>query len=133
MTVRAALESALNGMTPALLTAWENHPFTTPSPTTPYQQAHLLLAQPDNTSIGSGTFQEIGIFQVTLYYPQQVGAATAEARAQLVRDTFVRGTSFTNSGKTVTIERTPEIMPGRNEDGRFVIPIRIRFFAHIIE
>jgi hypothetical protein len=133
MTVRAALETALNTISPSLLTAWENVPFTVPAPATPYQMAHLLLAQPDNVSMGGTTFQEIGIFQVTLLYPQQSGAAAAEARATLVRDTFRRGRSFTASGKTVTIERTPEITPGRNEDGRFVIPIRIRFFAHIIE
>lgn len=132
MSIRAALETALNAMSPSLATAWENVPFEPPAPTTAYQRATILLAQPNNTSIG-GTFQEIGILQVDLMYPQDTGADAAEDRAALLRTTFKRGTSFTNSGITVTSERTPEIMPGRNEEGRFVIPVRIRFFAHIIE
>jgi hypothetical protein len=34
---------------------------------------------------------------------------------------------------TVNIERTPEIMPGRVEEDRFVLPVRVRFYSHIGE
>jgi hypothetical protein len=46
--VRAALETALNSISPAIDTAWENAPYT-PVDGTPYQQATLLRAQPDNS------------------------------------------------------------------------------------
>jgi len=131
--VRSALEAALAAMSPALSVAWENAPFT-PTVGTPYAQVHLLLAQPDNPEIGpnaNGYYTEQGFLQVDLKYPLGAGPATATARAELIRSTFYRGASFTASGVTAHIDRTPEIMPGRVEDDRFVIPIRIRFYSHI--
>lgn len=128
--IRNALETALNAMSPALSTSFENASFTPPVSTTAYQSATLLLAEPDNTVYG-GTFQEMGLMQVDLNYPMQTGAGAAYARAELLRTTFARGESFTSSGTTVTILRTPEILPGRNVDGRYVLPVRIRFFANV--
>jgi hypothetical protein len=128
--IRAALESALNSMTPALTTAWENNAFTPPALTVPYQEAVVLFAEPVNTEFGSN-FQEQGFMQVKLKYPLQAGSAAAAARAQLLRSTFSRGSSFTNNGVTVTIGRTPEIAPSSVEDGRWVVPVKIRFFANI--
>ena len=52
VSIRAALETALNAITPAIATAWENDAFTPPDLETPYQAAFLLLAQPENTEIG---------------------------------------------------------------------------------
>jgi hypothetical protein len=53
-------------------------------------------------------------------------------RAELIRSTFYRGASFTSGGVTVNIEKTPEIAPGRVEEDRFVIPVKVRIFAHVI-
>jgi hypothetical protein len=128
--VRAALESALNGMSPALSTAWENHAFTPPAVSTPYQRAFLLAARPDNQVFGSAYFEQ-GIFQIDLMYPQQSGSAAAAARAELLRSTFSRGASFTSGGVTVRISDTPEVMPGMNEESRYRITVKIRFFAQI--
>ena len=124
--IRATLETALDGMTPALATAWQNAPFT-PVVGTPYQRASLLLAEPDNQEKGAG-FQEQGFLQVDLCYPQSVGANTAEARAELLRTTFKRGTSLANG---ILISHTPEIKPAYNDGDRFVIPVRIRFHTYI--
>lgn len=129
--VRKALEVALAAMTPTVATAYENAPFTVPAPTVPYQQAWFLPAPPANPEQGNNLHTEQGVFQVDLRYPLGAGAAAATTRAELIRSTFYRGASFTASGVTVTIERTPEIMPGRVEADRFVIPVRIRFYAHI--
>lgn len=126
---RQALEVALAAMTPALSTAYENMPFT-PVPGTPYQRATVLLAQPANPEIGDG-YMDQGFMQVDLKYPLNAGPAAAEARAELTRSYFYRGRSFTASGVTTTIERTPEIMPGRVEEDRFVKSVRIRFYSHI--
>ena len=126
--VRAALESGLNGMAPALATAWENAAFT---PTTAaYQRVAILFAAPDNTSYGSG-YTEQGFMQIDLNYPQETGPAAAYTRAELIRATFARGETFSSGGVSATIERTPEILPGRNEGSRYVLPVRIRFFAHL--
>lgn len=131
LLIRSALEVALAAMSPTLASAYENAPYT-PVVGTPYQQITLLLAEPDNSEIGRATmYRQDGFFQVDLRYPLNAGPGAATTRAELIKSTFYRGASFTASGVTVNIERTPEIMPGRVEDDRFVIPVRIRFYSFI--
>lgn len=126
--VRSALEVALAAMSPALSTAYENAPFS-PAIGTPYQRVFLLAAEPANPEMGRKVTEQ-GILQVSLAYPLEAGPAAATARAELIRATFYRGATFTASGVSVTIERTPEIAPGRVEEDRWVVPVRIRFFSH---
>ncbi|MFZ2407006.1 MAG: phage tail terminator-like protein [Methylobacter sp.] len=128
ISVRAALETALNAMTPSLSTCWENTPHTAVAGT-PYQQVYLLVAEPENPTMGDGFYREQGILQITLMYPLQTGSATAAARAELIRTTFKRGTSFTSGAVTVRINRTPEISPGRVDGDRFAVPVKIRWFS----
>jgi hypothetical protein len=128
--IRSALEVALAAMTPALSTAWENAPFT-PVVGTPYQRVNLLMAEPVNPEMGRFT-RDQGFLQVSLAYPLNAGPAAASARAELIRDTFYRGRSFTSGGLVTTVERTPEIAPGRVEEDRWVIPVKIRFFANYV-
>lgn len=131
VNIRRALQTALDGITPALTTVYENQAGTPPATGTAYQRAFLLFAEPDNATYGD-TYQEQGILQVDLMYPEGTGPAAADARVELLRSTFNRGASFTFGGTTVTIQRTPEKMPARNEGGRYIQSVRIRFFAHII-
>ena len=127
--VRAALETAVNAMTPALETQYENAAFT-PTPGTPYQAAALLTAQPRNDEV-SASWVEQGLFQITLRYPLNTGPADAAARATLIRQTFRRGASFTKDGVTVTVVRTPEILPAYTEGDRYAVPVRVPFSAPI--
>lgn len=127
--IRAALEGALAALSPALATAWENVPYA-PVQGTPYQRVNLLTAEPANPEIGP-RYTEQGYLQITLAYPLGNGPAAAAARATLIRDAFYRGRSITGSGITVSIERTPEIAPGRTEEDRYVVPVKIRFYSHI--
>ena len=127
--IRAALETALNGMTPAMATAWENAAFV-PVPGTPYQQVNVLFATPLNAEIGS-RHQEIGYMQVKLMYPLQVGTATSSVRAELIRATFKRGATFSNGGITTMITDTTEISPGSIDGDRYSLPVKIKFVAQI--
>lgn len=130
VAIRTALEAALQAMTPVIVTAWENVSFTPPSGTTPYQEAHVMFATPDNAVYGSA-FQELGIFQVRLSYPLNQGPKPASVRAELLRTTFARGKSFTSDGITTIINRTPEVMPAMAEGGRYSVVVKIRFYANI--
>lgn len=123
--IRSTLESALDGMAPALATAWQNVPFA-PVTGTPYQRATLLLAEPDNREFGA-SFQEQGFLQVDLCYPQSVGSNAVEARAELLRTAFKRGTTI----GSLMITATPEIKPAYNDGDRYVVPVRIRFHIYI--
>lgn len=129
--VRKALEAAVAAMSPALATAWENAAFQPPDAATPYQEVAILFAQPENLEFGRN-YVERGFMQITLNYPQQKGPNAAQARGELLRETFYRSASFVASGVTVIIERTPEIMAGSTQNGRWAVPVRIRFFAHVI-
>jgi len=129
VSVRAALQTKLDGMA-ALATAWENVDYT-PVADTPYQVAYVLPAEPANPTMGDDYYQEQGIFQISLFYPLQAGTAVAEARAQLIRTTFKRGTSMTSGGVTVRVDKTPEIGRGRVDGDRWHIPVKIRWFAGI--
>ena len=130
VNVRAALEAKLNGMANPISYAWENVPFT-PVVGVPYAAAYLLPASPENPTMGDTYYQEQGIFQVSLFYPLQVGPAAAAVRAQLIRTAFKRGTSMVSGTVTVRVSRTPEIGQGRVDGDRWHLPVRIVWFAGI--
>lgn len=125
---RQALETALAAMSPGIALAWENRPYT-PTPGTPYARVHMLAAEPDNPEIG-GLITDRGFMQITLCYPLGTGPGAALAQAEVIRATFPRGASFTASGVTTQIERTPEIGPAMIEDDVYALPVRVRFYAH---
>ena len=129
VNIRAALETALNGMSPTLSTAWENVAFV-PVAGTAYQQVNILFAKPDNREFGN-RHQELGYLQIKLMYPLQIGTSTIAARAELLRATFKRGNSFTSSGVTVMVTDTPEVSAGGVEGDRYAVPVKIRFVAQI--
>lgn len=128
--IRIALETALNAMTPSLATAFENNKYE-PVAGTPYQQAFVLLAEPDNPTMGNTFKREQGIFQINLRYPLNTGTASVNARAELLKTSFPRAERFTSGGVTVTVEKTPHVAPGFVEGDRWVVPVKIRFFANI--
>lgn len=128
--VRAALEKRLGTLSPAIATAYENLGFA-PTSGTPYQKTFLMRGAPDNTIMGDKVFEEVGIFQVSLMYPQNVGAGDAEARAELIRTHFKRGQTLNEDGIRVHITRTPTIPQGRPDGDRWHIPVTIRWHAYI--
>ncbi len=130
VSIRAALETALAAVSPPIASAWENDAFTQPDLETPFQSVFLLLAQPENTEIGPQHVQR-GLFQVNLQYPLAAGTAAVNARAELVRAAFRRGTSLTSGSIIVTIDKTAEIGPGAIVGDRFTLPVRVRFYAPV--
>lgn len=128
--IRAALEKHLAALTPAMPTAWENAPFA-PVVGVAHQSVHLLPNTPDDGQVGSALHFERGIAQVTLCFPLGNGPAAAEARAQLVKDTFKRGTSLLEGGITVLVTHAPSQARGMVDDGRFCVPVSIRYQAQV--
>lgn len=133
VNVRAALETAFEAITPTLDIAWENVPFI-PVHDTPYQEVRLLPAEPENPVYGGDFKREIGILQIMLFYPQlptSGGPSEAATRAELIRSTFFRGSTWSASGVSVIIQRTPEIAPAFTEGDWYVLPVRVRYFANV--
>ena len=128
--IRRALEQHLATMSPALATAWENTSFV-PTDGVPYQRAFMLPAPPDNSMLGPREWIEIGVFQVTLLYPQGEGSASAQARAEAVRVHFKRGTTLAHGGTSVLIPGTPAKAPAFISENRYAVPVSIRYQACI--
>jgi len=129
--VRTALETKLNAISPALASAWENVPYT-PVTGTPYQACFLMTATPDNNTLGCAHYKEQGLFQISLFYPLQIGAQVAEVRADLIRTIFKRGTSMASGGLTVHVPSTPTVGQGRVDGDRWHVPIKIFFYADVM-
>lgn len=125
---RAALENALNAITPAIETHWENLKFV-PTVGTPYQSVHLTAAEPSNLEYGPN-YKEMGVLQIALMYPTQTGNVAAVTRAELIRATFTRAATFTKNSTTVIIQRTPQIMSGNVVNDRYRLPVLIRWFTN---
>lgn len=129
-TISIALEKHLNAMSPSIATAWENVSYT-PVTGTPYQRVNLLPAEPDNSSQGRHHYREIGLMQVLLNYPVNVGRSAAIARAELLRTQFKRGTTLTESGINVIITQTPTIGGAFVDDDWYRIPVSIFYQSDI--
>lgn len=130
VNIRAALETALNAVTPSIPTAWENLDFTPPAISSPYQRAYVMFAKPDNFERG-GNYAEIGIFHINLVYPKSVGSRDAALRCELLRTTFHRGATFIFSGTRVIVTLTPEIVAGSVEGDRFTMSVKVPFSSFI--
>ena len=127
--IRAALETQLDTLTPALKTVWENVSFTKPG--SAFQRAYLLPANTSNPTYGDNLAMESGIFQVSLCYPEGNGSIDALERAEALRAWFPRGLSLTSENVTVIINKTPSIAPAMYEPGLYVIPISIPFYSYV--
>lgn len=128
--IKAALELKLNSILPLVKTAFENVKFE-PVSTEPYQVATVLFSQPENPTQGDGFYRERGFMQVSVRFPVGNGAGEALARAELLKAVFHRGLSLEREGVTTHIDRTPEIGSGSTEGNRYIINVRIRFYANI--
>lgn len=123
------------GTVKANLTAWENMSFQTTAGV-PYQEPYLLVAKPDNPTFGPAFHREKGIFQINLFYPQQVGTGAISQRAELIRSTFPRSSTFSYGGIDVIIDSTPEISSalmtsGAQSDDRWMLPVKISWYSNI--
>lgn len=130
--IRRALETHLAAMSPALATRFENASGADPVTGTPYQQAYMLYAEPDNSVLGCVRRREVGIFQVTLCYPIGAGSAAAQARADAIRAHFARGTVVSAGGQNTLINRTPSKVTLGRIDDRYKVVVSIPYSADII-
>lgn len=128
--IRSALEKQLAAITPVMSISFENVAFT-PVAGTPYQRSNLLPNTPNDAQIGGRVYMEVGIYQVTVCYPMGNGPAAAEARCQLVKDAFKRGTSLVEGGVTVIIMNAPSVSSAMIDGDRFCIPISMRYQSQI--
>lgn len=97
----------------------------------PYQRFMHLPDAPLNPTLGDGYRREVGQFVIFLNYPNK-DSILAKERALIIQDTFNRGMTMIEDGLEVIIERTPAITSGTQVADRYILPIRIRYFASVL-
>jgi hypothetical protein len=128
--IQGALESAVAVMSPPIDTVHGNESYN-PIAGQPYQEVYVMFATPSNPTMGDGFYQELGVLQINLRYPTGTGTADAAERAEMIRQTFKRGASFTSDGITVQINKTPAIPAGVVEGDRWKVVVRAPFHADV--
>lgn len=129
-TIRKALERAVAALTPALTTVWQGGAVNPRTDSGPIQEVAVLWAEPINDEYGGRARQE-GVLQVTVSYPAKDGQGAAEARAQVIADAFPRNLPLVVGSLTVSVLRTPHIMSGFADAGRWKVPVRVAFTCQI--
>lgn len=128
--IRAALENHLSTMSGAIPISYENAQFS-PTAGSPFQVVNLLPASVENPSIGASLHRELGIFQVTLYYPINNGSSDAATMAENIRTRFARGITLSKDSVVVQIDSTPSIVRGIIDGDRWVVAVSVPYMANI--
>jgi hypothetical protein len=118
------------GVVSANLTSFQNAIYQ-PVAGVPYQEVHMVPFKPDEPTQGAGYYREHGLFQVTLVYPLGVGTGALLARAELIRSSFRRGSSFVSGGVTVQILETPEFGHLDGTEDSIRMPVKVYYSANI--
>ena len=128
--VRQLLEQRLASMAGVLATAWENVSYK-PQVGVAYQRAFLLPGQTEQPTFGDSFRREVGLLQVTLFYPENDGSGAAMAYAEQLRSHFARGTVLASGSVRVVVEATPSIGAANNDGGFYVLPVSVNYRADV--
>jgi len=128
--IRTALNQRLALLSPALPVAAEGFDFKAVTGAA-FQRVLMLYAETRNEVFGCDRWTEAGVYQVSVYYPWNTGHASAQQRAEAVRQHFPRGLSLVHSGVSVLIPRTPWKAPALQVDGWYVVPVSIAYRAEM--
>ena len=97
----------------------------------PSARCFLIPVQPNQVALGQdGCDRHDGVFQISLFYPENEGNIAALNKADEIAQTYKSGTVFSFGGDNVTIESIG-ISQGLNDGPWFVVPITINWYAFI--
>lgn len=94
-------------------------------------RAYWLSDSADQLALGSkGCDQHVGIFQISLFYPEDDGDLPLLIKADEVAAVYKSGANFVSSGVTVTIDSINR-SPAVNEGGWYQADLTINYFSFI--
>lgn len=128
--IRAALESALADISPAIDTAWENVKFT-PTTNQPYQRVFLKVVADVPVQSCRETIYR-GVLYIRLFYPLNVGSNDITSRFEAIKTKFALGSSHSDADTIATciINYTPEFNTEGVDGDRFTGLVKIRFYTN---
>ena len=96
-----------------------------------WYRATFLPGIPVAAAIGAaGQNRHVGIFQVDLFEPKNIGDGLARVEAERIVACFKRGTVLTYSGVSVMIQESHR-EAGREDGDWFHIPVIIQFWGDV--
>lgn len=109
---------------------YENKSFK-PSHGTPFGRAYMLGNGVTQTSMGdTGCDRRDGVFQISLYYPENKGDIPALTKADEIAGVYKSGSVFSYNGVNVTISSI-EPLPALVVNGWYQIDLTINYYAFI--
>lgn len=135
MTTFVDIRTALVQLIPnnsefSILFNYENKA-TAPQNGTPYARAFMLPGQPFQTCLGvTGTDRHNGLFQISLFYPEDKGDIPLLTKADEIAAVFKSGAVTTFNGVDVTIESIGASV-ATNFDGWFQLNLTITWYSFI--
>lgn len=129
-SIRNALRKHAIALDPSFDTARENVKFD-PKANEPYQVFTVQPRTTSNPTFGDAFYRENGSFRINLCYPLNKGEGAAAKKAEEIQNHFKRGTTILEGGVAVIINRTPSIGAGYIQGDRYVIPVRIEWYADL--
>ena len=127
-TKRAA-ERLLLSITPSIPTAFEGVDFDPPS--TIYQRCQFMIEFPDDPVFTAGYHRENIQMQVFVTDTKGHGTTVAQARAELIRDTFHKGLTLTEGSTRIYILRTAQMQSAFVVQDRIVVPVLVPLVAEV--
>ena len=98
---------------------------------TPHGRAYWLSDNSDQLGLGvNGCDEHIGVFQISLFYPEDDGDLPLLIKADEIAAVYKSGANFVNNSVTVTIDsinRTPAV----NQGGWYQADLTINYFSFI--
>jgi hypothetical protein len=125
--IRAALETRLASLAPAIPIVWQQK--VAPKSldvTKPYAKAFVMRALNQTLGIREKTTRHRGFLQVSLCYPTGKGMAPVEAQAQAVVAHFPAGLVLEEDGAKIRIRGKPSVADPVSDDP-IVVPVTIRY------
>lgn len=130
IAIRRALEQALDEINPETPIARINVDFDMPANDVMFYIVEYDI-ETNNPTMGDDFYRLDGNMTVTIAAPENEGDGPALERAEFIRRKFKRGLPFTADSVTTQIQRTPTFGRGWRHEGRYMLPVNIRFFANI--
>jgi len=100
----------------------------TPTTGRPYCELRMFDAGTDAATLNSWD-EELGIFQIMLYYPEHQGAIPADTKVKAITDAFYLYSTHTYLTQSVQLVNGRSVQEGVNEEGWYKLRIRLPYRA----
>lgn len=131
MTIEEKIQRALGGrvaalvLSPPLTIAWPNNVL---APAPPYLRIDYFPNRNQRIVIkGSGPHRRLGILQITVVSPLNVGPDPSLSIAGRVAEHFPADLELHYDGVGVRIRQAPDVLPASKEDASWDVPISIEY------